>query len=51
MLVEFPGLKGFRQEKLETIITDLFAAESIHGIGGAFIDGERLDLFGADTER
>ena len=46
VLVEFPGLKGFEQEKLEAIITVLINAESIHGIGGAFIDGERLDLFG-----
>ena len=49
--VEFPGLKGYTQEQLEVIVQNLFKAESIKTIGGAFIDDVKLDLWGLEVEK
>ena len=50
-IVEFPGLKGYTQMQLEVIIQNLFKAEAISTIGGAFVGDVKLDLWGLEAEK
>ena len=50
-VVEFPGLKGYTQAQLEVIIQNLFKAEAISTIGGAFVGDVKLDLWGLEAEK
>ena len=51
VLVEFPGLAGTTKKELELITQELIMTMTIRTVGAAFIDGERVDLFGREASR
>ena len=51
VLVEFPSLTDQTKQNIETIATDLLKTVTIQTVGGAFIDGRKVDLFGREAAK
>ena len=46
VLAEFPGLAGSTKEDLEAVTQDLLRTMTVLKVSAAYIDGEKVDLFG-----
>ena len=51
VLVEFPSLSGQTKQDIEEIASDFLKTVTIQTVGGAFINGERIDLFNREASK